>query len=112
MLYVDGVMTLLVSIYHHCPQETHRADIQAPLGMLTAVGLAAIVGWCVLLATKNPSTSQATRADLRIPTQSPITAAPPMQWLYPTLSHVYRVRPQGLLPDARIQHPRRSCCAL
>ena len=26
-------------------EETHRADIQAPLGMLTAVLLAGVVGW-------------------------------------------------------------------
>ena len=27
-------------------EETERADLLAPLGMLTAVGLAFIVGWC------------------------------------------------------------------
>ena len=30
----------------HMTEETHRADIQAPLGMLTAVLLAGVVGWC------------------------------------------------------------------
>ena len=29
-------------------EETARADIQAPLGMLAAVFLAFVVGWCVL----------------------------------------------------------------
>ena len=30
-------------------EETHRADIQAPLGMLTAIVLAGFVGWCEYL---------------------------------------------------------------
>ena len=29
-------------------EETERADLLAPLGMLTAVGLSFLVGWCAL----------------------------------------------------------------
>jgi len=36
-------------------EETTRADIQAPLGMLTAVALAAIVGWSVSSQHKSAS---------------------------------------------------------
>ena len=32
----------------HMTEETERADILAPLGMLTAVFLAFVVGWCVV----------------------------------------------------------------
>ena len=35
-------------------EETERADLLAPLGMLTAVGLAFLVGWC---ARDNPAAS-------------------------------------------------------
>ncbi len=31
----------------HMTEETERADLLAPLGMLTAVFLAFVVGWCV-----------------------------------------------------------------
>ena len=36
----------------HMTEETERADLLAPLGMLTAVGLAFLVGWCAPLAAQ------------------------------------------------------------